>query len=114
VKEARWFRDRAARRLFCACDSGRLIVLDSRSGRPMHEVPLSGAPDVVFFNLARRQLYVAVGDPGVIDVFDTATMARVGTVATGPGAHTLAFDPARDRVYAFLPATHCAAVYKVR
>jgi hypothetical protein len=28
---------------------------------------LSGVPDVVWFNPKQRQLYVAVGDPGVAD-----------------------------------------------
>lgn len=54
---------------------------------------------------------MAVGDPGVIEVFDTRTLRRVETVVTGKGAHTLAFDPDRSLVYAFLPATHRAGVY---
>ena len=105
--------DLATRRLFCACDARKLITLDAGSGKILGEQPLSGVPDVVFFNRHRRQLYVAVGDPGVIDVFDTAGMRRVGTVATEKGAHTTALGPAGDRVYAFLPSTHRAAVYQV-
>jgi DNA-binding beta-propeller fold protein YncE len=105
--------DLATHRLFCACDSGALITLDARSGNVMGEKALSGTPDVVFFNRARQQLYVAVGDPGVIDVFDTATMERLGRIETEKGAHTLAFAPAGDRVYAFLPETHRATIYQV-
>jgi len=56
-------------------------------------------------------LYVAVGEPGVVDVFDTATLSRRETVRTEAGAHTLSFDPRRNIVCAFLPATHRAAVY---
>jgi DNA-binding beta-propeller fold protein YncE len=100
-------------RLFCACDAGTLITLDAASGRVLGERPLSGVPDVVFHNRARRQLYVAVGDPGVIDVFATERMERIGRVVTEPGAHTTALAPAGDRVFAFLPATHRAAVYRV-
>ena len=105
--------DLGTRRLFCACDSGQLVTLDAGSGKILGEQPLSGAPDVVFFNRVRRQLYVAVGNPGVIDVFDTATMTSLGRVETEKGAHTLAFAPPGDRVYAFLPATHRAAIYHV-
>ena len=105
--------DRATHRLFCACDAKALVTLDAASGRVMSERPLSGVPDVVFFNRQRRQLYVAVGDPGVIDVFATETMERIGRVVTEKGAHTTAISPAGDRVYAFLPATHRAAVYQV-
>ncbi len=105
--------DPATRRLFCACDAKTLVVLDARSGKILNQQPLSGVPDVVWFNRQRRQLYVAAGDPGVIDVFDAATMERLGSIATENGAHTTALAPAGDRVYAFLPATHRAAVYEV-
>ena len=70
-------------------------------------------PDVVWFNPKRRQLYVAVGDPGVVDVFDTRTMKSLGTAATEKGAHTTAFPPAGDCLIAFLPQTHRAAIYRV-
>ena len=79
----------------------------------LSDLELSGTPDVVFFNPARRQLYVAVGDPGVVDVFDTTTMKSLGTVATEKGAHTTAFPPTGESLIAFLPASHRAAVYRV-
>ena len=67
----------------------------------------------MFFDGAHKRLYVAVGDPGVIDVFDTRTMENLGRVATEKGAHTFALAPAGDQVYAFLPATHRAAIYQL-
>jgi hypothetical protein len=103
--------DLADGRLFCACDAKVLVTLDARSGAVLDRRALSGVPDVVFFNPRLGHLYVAIGDPGVIDVFDTRTMERVASVATEKGAHTLAFDAARQRVLAFLPATHRAAVF---
>ena len=77
----------------------------------MSQVEIAGVPDVIFFHAARRHLYVAVGDPGLIEVFDTATLRRCATVPTETGAHTLAFDAVSNSVYAFLPKTHRAAVY---
>ena len=70
-------------------------------------------PDVVWFNAKRRQLYVAVGDPGVVDVFDTTSMKCLGRVATEArrAYHRL---PAVGRLaLAFLPASHRAALYRV-
>src|SRR5262249_50753480 len=99
-------------RLFCACDSGMLITLDAQSGEILGQNTLSGAPDVVFFDRVHRRLYVAVGDPGIIDVFDTQTMEKLASVTTEKGAHTFALGPGGDQVYAFLPATHRAAIYK--
>jgi DNA-binding beta-propeller fold protein YncE len=103
--------DVAQRRLFCACDARQLVTLDADSGVTLHENELSGTPDVIFFNAALGHLYVAIGVPGVIDVFDTATLRRIEVVPTEQGAHTLGFDADRNKVYAFLPQTHRAAVY---
>lgn len=104
--------DPATGRLFCACDAKELLVIDARSGKVTSRHPLSGEPDVVFLNAALRHLYVAIGDPGVIDVFDTETLRRLESVPTEAGAHTIGFDAARGTVYAFLPKTHRAAVYR--
>lgn len=105
--------DPDTRRLFCACDSGRLITLDAANGRILHDAPLSGVPDVIFFNRRLRQLYVAVGDPGDVEVFDTRTMKSLGRTATEKGAHTTALTPEGDLLYVFLPQTHRAAVYRL-
>jgi DNA-binding beta-propeller fold protein YncE len=103
--------DPTTRRLFCAADAKVLVVLDARSGKVVTEREIGGVPDVVFFNAARRALYVAIGDPGVIEVFDTEALRRREVIVTEKGAHTLAFDASTNTVYAFLPETHRAAVY---
>lgn len=103
--------DPATKRLFCACDAGKLFALDSFSGQIHHKADLSGTPDVIFFNTALKHLYVAVGDPGVIDVFETDSLKRLETIPTEKGAHTIGFDPTRNKVYAFLPESHRASVY---
>jgi DNA-binding beta-propeller fold protein YncE len=104
--------DVEAQRLFCACDAKRLIALDAHSGRVSSDLALSGAPDVIFFNAALSRLYVAIGDPGVIDIVDTKRMELIGTIKSEVGAHTIAFDAQRNKIYAFLPETHRAAVYQ--
>ncbi len=100
--------------LLCACDGGKLLVLDVETGKVTDTLDLSGVPDVVFFNSALEHLYGAVGDPGVIDVFDIDQMRHTETIPTEKGAHTIAFDPDRNKVYAFLPQTHRAAIYEDR
>ena len=99
-------------RLFCACDGKALVTLDAKNGSILSQVELGGGPDVIFFNAVLGHLYVAIGDPGVIEVFETETMRRLQTVQTERGAHTIAFDPSRNIVYAFLPETHRAAIYR--
>ncbi|MBO0716906.1 MAG: YncE family protein [Rhizobiales bacterium] len=103
--------DPATGRLFCACDAGILFAIDAGSGRVLGDVPLSGAPDVIFLNQQTGHLYVAIGDPGVIDIIDIAAMRRIEVVPTEAGAHTLALDRKRHKVYAFLPRSQRAAVF---
>ena len=103
--------DPETNRLFCACDAGKLFALDSYSGDLLLEADLSGVPDVIFFNPALKHLYVAVGDPGVVDVFETNSLRRLDTISTEKGAHTIGFDQAQNKVYAFLPESHRAAIY---
>jgi DNA-binding beta-propeller fold protein YncE len=103
--------DSRTRRLFCACDEGKLITLEAANGKMLSTADLTGKPDVIFFNPKLKHLYVAVGDPGVIDVFDSDRYIRLETVPTEKGAHTLAFDPGLNKVYAFAPQTHQALVF---
>lgn len=104
--------DVARRRLYCACDAGVLLEVDADSGEVLGAQPIAGVPDVVFFDPGLSRLYVAIGDPGVIDVFDTTPLCRHETVPTELGAHTLSFDATRHLVCAFLPGSHRAGVYE--
>ena len=103
--------DLAGRRLFCACDDGQLYTVEPVTGRVVRAAGLSGAPDVIFHNAKKKHLYVAIGDPGVVDVIDTENLILLQTVTTELGAHTIAYDPELSKVYAFLPGSHRASVY---
>src|SRR6516164_11051336 len=103
--------DPEQRRLFCACDAKQLVILEADSGRVIKQLEISGPPDVIFFNRVLKHLYVAIGDPRVVEIFDTDAMEPLETVRTEYGTHTLGFDADRNKVYAFLPKTHRAAVY---
>jgi DNA-binding beta-propeller fold protein YncE len=98
-------------RLLCACDAGVLLAIDAASGRVLGDIPLTGAPDVTFLHPQSGHLYVAIGDPGVVDVIDIGTMRCAEVVPTEAGAHTLALDRKRSKVYSFLPQSHRAAVF---
>ena len=98
-------------RLLCAADDGQFLAVDATTGKALATVPLSGSPDVIFLDHVLARCYVAVGDPGVIDVIDVRAMRRLESVATEPGAHTTALDADRHLLYVFLPGTHRAAVF---
>jgi DNA-binding beta-propeller fold protein YncE len=97
--------------LHCACDGGTVVSLEAASGRVVSQVPIAGAPDVVFFNPPRDRQYVAIGEPGVLQSIDASAGRVVETIPTGKGAHTLGFDAEREHVFAFLPGVHAAVVF---
>ena len=100
-----------ASRAFVACDGKALIVLDLRTGSELKAIPITGSPDVIWYNPRRERLYIAIGKPGVIDVIDTVSMTTAEKVQTEERAHTLAFDRLRQRLYVFLPDSCRAGVY---
>jgi DNA-binding beta-propeller fold protein YncE len=96
-------------RAFVACDAGVVVALDLETGRELARVPIAGEPDVAWYSAAHDRLYVAVGQPGVVDVIDCRRLVLAGRVTTEPGAHTTAYDRRRQRLYVFLPGS-CRAV----
>lgn len=104
----------AGGRFFCVADSGELVVISQFIGghRVVKRLPLRGAPDVVMHDGQRRRLYVAVGSPGAVTVFDTETLAELETIDTEPGAHTIGWDPATAQLYVFAPQRGGALVFK--
>lgn len=99
------------RRLFCACDDGGLYTVELESKRVSKVASLAGTPDVIFHNSRLGHLYVAIGDPGIIQVFDTEKAAIVQTLKTELGTHTIAFDQNTSKVYAFMPESHRASTF---
>jgi len=104
--------DRLGRRLFCACDEGHLYEIDLESKSISKPFKLAGPPDVIFYNPELDHLYVTIGDPAVVQVFDTKTMKEIQTVMTEPRTHTIAFNQHTGKLYAFMPKTHRASVYE--
>jgi len=96
-------------RIFCATDGGALVVLSRAGGEVIASLDLPGVPDVLMIDEGLAHLYVAIGDPGVISVFDTGTLGHLETVATELGAHTTGINPPQHAVYAFLPTSSRAA-----
>src|SRR5437588_8865604 len=103
--------DQDGRRAFVACDGRSVVVLDTSTGRELARVPIASTPDAIWHNHRTARLYVAIQDPGVIDVVNTETMTVEERIPTEVGAHTTAFDAQRQRLYVFLPSCR-VAVYE--
>jgi DNA-binding beta-propeller fold protein YncE len=98
--------------LWCAADAGELVVLDPTTGVASASLPLPGVPDVVMYDRDLGRVYVAVGSPGRVTVFDTRQRRELETIATEEGAHTIGWDPATRRLFVFQPKSCGVGIYE--
>ncbi len=93
--------DRARRRLFSVCDGGVMAVTDADDGRPRGRVNIGEGPDAAAYDPVRRLVFSSNGAGSLTVVHqDGADRYRVlQTLATQPGARTMALDSARGRIY---------------
>ncbi len=96
---------------YVACDDGQVVQINLANGEVTGQIAIGGGPDAIWHDADRSRLYVAIGDPGIVQVIDTRAMELAQTVTTERGAHTTAFDRERRVVYVFMPETCRADVF---
>jgi hypothetical protein len=97
--------DESTSRLFIGCRRpARLAMIDTRSGSFLASIDIVGDTDDLFYDEARRRLYV-IGGEGFVDVFarDANHLERVGRVTTRSGARTGLWVPSQNRLYVAVP-----------
>jgi len=83
----------------------KLLVYDTTSGKEIASVDIVRDTDDLFYDAARKRLYVSGGD-GYLDVFqnqDGNRLARVAHLSTAAGARTSLFVPDQGRLYLAVP-----------
>ncbi len=111
--------DEVSKRLFVvARKPAKLLVLDSESGKNVATLDCCGDADDIFYDAARRQLYVSGGE-GCISVFQQEGADRYtlkSTVPTVAGARTSLFVPETSRLFLAVPRSidHAAEVREYR
>ena len=93
--------DRVHHRLFSGCSNQKLIVLDSKTGRKVAEVPIGKRVDGVEFDPAQQLVFSSNGE-GTLTVIhedDPDHYRVVENVPTQPSGRTLALDPRDGTVY---------------
>ncbi|HET7465174.1 MAG TPA: YncE family protein [Candidatus Dormibacteraeota bacterium] len=105
--------DRAGQRAFVACDGSRLVTLDITTGQETDSVEIAGGPDAIWFHPKKDEVYVAIGDPGLLQVLDAEGMVVTDTIETGPGAQTTALDAQRQELFVFVPSSCSTLVFTV-
>jgi len=97
--------DEANHRLFAGCRRpARVLVLDTTTGQETGSFDSVGDSDDLFYDAARKRLYVSGGE-GFIDVFqdEGGRFTRLARVATAAGARTSLFVAERNRFYLAVP-----------
>jgi DNA-binding beta-propeller fold protein YncE len=96
--------DEANHRLFIACRSGGIVVLDSQSGKEITVLPITKGVDDAVFDAASKRLYASCdGDVSVYEQSSADTYKLLGKVPTGPLARTALLVPQLNRYYVAVP-----------
>lgn len=94
--------DRAHRRLFSVCHNRKMAVVNAETGRVVTTVPIGTGPDASRFTTHGEYVLSTNGGTGTLTVVHEASPGRytvVQTLATRPGARTMAIDPSGDPIY---------------
>jgi DNA-binding beta-propeller fold protein YncE len=98
--------DEANHRLFVGCRRpAKVLVYDTAAGKELTSFDIVGDTDDLFYDAARKRLYVSGGE-GYLDVIEdqgTNRFARVAHVATAAGARTSLFAADQNRLYLAVP-----------
>lgn len=103
--------DEATHRLFIGTRTPpAMIVMDSTSGKEVANLPTVEGMDGVYFDAARKRVYVSGGrgfDVGSVFIYqqrDADHYIQIGRIPTAPGAGTSFWSPELNRYYVAAPA----------
>jgi DNA-binding beta-propeller fold protein YncE len=98
--------DDANRRVFIGCRRpAKALVFDTTSGKETSSFEIVGDTDDLFYDAARKRLYVSGGD-GFIDVVQdqgSNRFSRIAHLPTASGARTSLFVAEQGRLYVAVP-----------
>jgi DNA-binding beta-propeller fold protein YncE len=98
--------DEVNHRLFVGCRRpAKALVFDTNSGKQIASFDIVGDTDDLFYDGARKRVYVTGGD-GYLDVVQDEGANRFGRlahIATAPGARTSLFVADQGRLYLAVP-----------
>jgi DNA-binding beta-propeller fold protein YncE len=106
--------DEANHRLFIACRSGGIVVLDSQTGKEITVLPITKGVDDAVFDPVRKRLYASCdGDVSVYEQTSPDSYKLRGKVSTGTLARTALLVPQLNRYFVAVPQ-HGAANAEVQ
>ena len=98
--------DEKNHRLFVACRRpAEMLALNTDSGKVMAHVPCAGDADDLWYDAARKRIYVS-GGQGIISVIEQENADRyrgMAEIRAAPGARTSQFVPQLNHLYLAVP-----------
>ncbi len=81
-----------------------VVAMDTANGKILNNVGACGDADDIFYDSARKRLYVSCGD-GHVAIFDAASggLTETSRISTRKGARTSLFAPELDRLFVAVP-----------
>ncbi len=99
--------DEANHRLFVACRSGQIVVLDTQTGKELQALPIAQGVDDLVFDPASRRIFAACGaGEGSVDVYeerDPDHYESIGKIPSGPLGRTARLVPELKRYFVAVP-----------
>jgi DNA-binding beta-propeller fold protein YncE len=96
--------DEADHRLFIACRTGNISVLDTESGKEITALPITKGVDDVVYDPASKRIYAACD--GNVDIYQQSgpdEYKELAQVPTGPSARTARLVPELKRYFVGVP-----------
>ncbi len=98
--------DEVNHRVIVVCRKpAKLVVIDMDSGKVISQIDCPGDSDDMFYDAARKRIYVAGGE-GYLEAFAQKSgdeYQSLGKIKTGEGARTALFVPDFNRIYVAIP-----------
>ncbi|OLD75100.1 MAG: hypothetical protein AUI33_05765 [Ignavibacteria bacterium 13_1_40CM_2_61_4] len=96
--------DEANHRLFIACRSGQIAVMDTQTGKEVTALPITKGVDDIIYDAASKRIYAACdGDADVYEQSDADNYKLLGRAATGPMGRTALLVPQLKRYFVAVP-----------
>jgi DNA-binding beta-propeller fold protein YncE len=96
--------DEASHRLFIACRSGGIVVLDTQTGKELAVLPITKGVDDLVYDAGSKRLYASCdGDVDVYQQSDRDNYKLLGKVPTGPLGRTALLVPQLNRYFVAVP-----------
>src|SRR5229473_3566498 len=96
--------DEANHRLFVACRTSQIAVLDTQTGKEVTSFPITKGVDDITYDAATKRVYAACD--GAVDIYEQSSpdsYKLLGNISTGPMGRTARLVPELKRYFVAVP-----------